>query len=619
MLTLLFISTLLLTSRASDEATVTIPCAARTLPEIATALSVEGRKVVCGAGVRDRGAVICLRSRSWSDACRAVEQGLDLRIRPHPDLPNTWLMEGDPEVTARETKLRSELAKVIEQAVAREIAPYRSSLNVPIHVLAERSLRLEQALALREKTDPEHKDPVTRRLAKESEALQEPGNPFNQVAARLATSTTRTVYEQAIRSPQAFRPVDIHRMANIPAICSLMLAEMACETEERISDSDAGSRESSAEDSLFLSAVRRVAAGEIAVWQSVRFDPPSLKTTVQQVYFIAGAHALRNGITVSVVDELGEAGLLRGLRERVPGPWTEEAEETVRWLATAQARADVSYSTSIGLASLSLLVEEWSKATGGEVVMELIPARDTLNLAPSRAPDESDGSGEAERGSKSIYVTSLAKTIGNPRDRTWSFRDSDGVLLVRNSLAFIDRTRPLPLGALLQLERSMKKPERSEGANGLYTLNQLSTFHSACTAGKSAALCESASYFRNLNIQSLTLGRFATIMRRLSKRERAEVVAKLHAENRCDIPMRVFSERDVEEIIAFMKATSLALENGTGDEAWIPGFAGALSTGILRLEMEGDNLNVEVVLRNRPLALGDSSLLSTTISPDIRP
>ena len=83
--------------------------------------------------------------------------------------------------------------------------------------------------------------------------------------------------------------------------------------------------------------------------------------------------------------------------------------------------------------------------------------------------------------------------------------------------------------------------------------------------------------------------------------------------------MRMFSQRDIEEIIATMKATSLASENGPGDEAWIPGFGSTLSAGILRIEKEESALKVELILRNRPLALGDSSLLSTNIGPDIRP
>jgi hypothetical protein len=212
--------------------------------------------------------------------------------------------------------------------------------------------------------------------------------------------------------------------------------------------------------------------------------------------------------------------------------------------------------------------------------------------------------------------TSLAAKAGEGNGEAWSFAESEGALLVRNRLAFIDRTRSLPYSALLKLGRSVQGSGGAQISTQPFTLNELARFHTSCSPVANAEMAAVSSY-RGLDIANLTGGRFAIVLRRLSTRDRAIVVQQLDSVGRCDVPMRTFSDRDIQEILAALRANSLVTEDGSGDCTMIPGFARILWSGALRLER--DDAGLAVTLRATVPDLGEFDSVSTRIATDLRP
>ena len=93
--------------------------------------------------------------------------------------------------------------------------------------------------------------------------------------------------------------------------------------------------------------------------------------------------------------------------------------------------------------ALSSVIEQWAKTTGKDVVMELAPVGESLfygypNLPPLQA----------------LKLSVKASLI---RDDSWGMEYVDGVLVVRNRMAFLDRTADCPIGSIAHYLRTCAK------------------------------------------------------------------------------------------------------------------------------------------------------------------
>jgi hypothetical protein len=580
--------------RPAAESPITVATAALTFPEIARALSADGRTVVCGAGLTNRAAVVSLRGRSWEEARHAVSLALGVRIRPHPDSPRSWLMEADPEVVSRERAMRMALAKRLQEAVEREIAPFRATFDQPVHKLVERSMRAQVALEEREKSDPRHIDSLTRRLALDVEALSNVGDPFTQIAARLSRTYTTADYEAAIRGPQPFQPVDIHRIADVSAVCRLMMEAMAREEANR--PRPPGPPEEGTGNPLFdehamVRLLERIAAGQITVFQRLYVSPTPFRVTVQQLYVVGGQAVFRHGIS-ALIDE-GDTRLERVI-DRMGGEakatLAADMGRTAYWLASKPANQSFTMPWTDEIACLSSLVEEWARQSGGDVVMELAPGSEGIGMLHS-----AETGGDADPPPSSIRATLVIAARAAP-GFPWCFSDSGGILVVRNPMAFVDRTRSIPFGPLLRLERERNRVSANGPAeSGPCTLTDLAGFHAACTPDESATLATCLSPYRGTDVQNLAATRFAEPLNRLAPQLQALAARRLNSTNTCDIPLTTFPIQVHHEITAALRAASLAQENGD-DSCWLPDFPRLLRSGVVRLTKDSRTLEVSLLI-----------------------
>jgi hypothetical protein len=114
--------------------------------------------------------------------------------------------------------------------------------------------------------------------------------------------------------------------------------------------------------------------------QRLRFDPGALRVTVQQFYVLGGMFGFRHGITAELRYADGIDGMLARIDEASAESLSESKHETARWLATPSALTELTIPAVNNVTSLSQLVELWAAKAGREVVMELAPLRESIDL-----------------------------------------------------------------------------------------------------------------------------------------------------------------------------------------------------------------------------------------------
>lgn len=119
---------------------VSFPCAMRTYPEIANALSVGGKHVECVASIRDRAALISLKSRSWDSATSALSKGLGIRFVPDDKDPVRVRMEADPAVDRLEKTLWQSYVSTADREIKEALQWFdryraKGSLDTPEQVM----------------------------------------------------------------------------------------------------------------------------------------------------------------------------------------------------------------------------------------------------------------------------------------------------------------------------------------------------------------------------------------------------------------------------------------------------------------------------------------------------
>jgi len=592
---------------------ITIGPTVISFPELARKLSVDGRTVVCASGLRESAAVISLKKRSWTETQELLGSGLDIRFSIKPESPNTWFMERDPAITEKDARLLHGLALLAKQKIGLEIGPYVKHLDEPIHLRLQRMLALQHELAQREKQNPKRSDEATKQMREELAEYSEDSDPFTAVAARIGYRFSGAAYDSAMRPPLAFQRVDIHRIADVKMISLIMIGELSREERdapipdengEVIVGDDFGA-------DVFKQILKDVAAGDIAVFNRLHFDPAALRMTLQQMYVLAGKYSFREGVTVQLLDDNGYEGVLTHIGDEGRKQFESDHYKTKEWAKTAPAKRIFDLPTGLQVTSLSQAIEGWAK-DGSEVIMELAEYREELNGMEVSSDRTSD--------TQPLKSISLAQIVNSERLAIpWSFTEHKGVLLVRNPMSFLDHLQPIPLAALLRLEAEVTPKTGGPRVGWDLRLSEIVGFQQSVSPAHNAALGLSGGLYRGVPIRVLSEARFATILRRLTPRQLEVLELQLEAKGEAWVPMSMFAPRDLLELTASLRAQALSQETDDGfDLIFTPEFDRVLATSTLKLTRSDRELLITLVRPIKEKGEPDN-ITSVAIAAGLRP
>ena len=422
--------------RGAEEPRLTLGPGAFTFPEIAGKLSAQGRSVRLARGLENRAAFVYLKQRPWSEARAVLAAGLDLRFREPAQGHSAWLIERDPVVLARERRWRVQLTRNLlaqlewkvgaQEALAREFAGWTVE-----RIKAEEKRLAQQFVAVPE-DDPRRAILFAQlqRLCSAAEALSASG--------RLVRPWLRELLRRS--------PVDL--VQSREALTLTPVAQWPADLITAAIDEAAARQRRVLEPEIVLSGLRFQRDGGMGV-------APVLLLISPRDPFAASIDSLGTGVHPRVDpdgrDYLAEAVFV-GV-SRPDAPLQGLGQDAVAWLAREQGATDAVLKSErvrrpfrsgsvLPLNSLSQLVESWSRAADAEAVMEVLPGAEGLDRplgGSSRSPEGRE--------------FTLAKLWA--RGGEWMLGEQHGVLLVRDSLAFVDRAVEFPLPALLRLERSV--------------------------------------------------------------------------------------------------------------------------------------------------------------------
>ncbi|MCS7208216.1 MAG: hypothetical protein NZ874_01450 [Fimbriimonadales bacterium] len=79
-------------------------------------MSVGDKRVECAPALKQRLALVHLRSREWQQVRELLESALEVRFRPLNEEQNRWVLEPDPEVARRNLRLREQFAQRVQKS-----------------------------------------------------------------------------------------------------------------------------------------------------------------------------------------------------------------------------------------------------------------------------------------------------------------------------------------------------------------------------------------------------------------------------------------------------------------------------------------------------------------------
>lgn len=473
---LFFLGLLLPAAATTAEPPVSLPAGALTFPELARRLSAPGREVTCDRRLRKRAAFLLLKPRPWPAVQRVLASSLDLRFEPVG--AGSWQMRPDPGVEKREREWLERYVAYFRGCVDRLVAERRrkyESRSRPAWV-AEREEQRGRLAALEEQAragveiSREEYD-RTRASVGELDALLSP-----------ATGALLRTLQGDWPARELLRRRWLLSTGPSPRLPALHLAE------------------ADLKESWSASLPFRV--GFLEIWQEdvdrawAQLDRRPYDWAVQGVAYdpvrcrLTGAFRLTSPDDCLEWDVSLEPASLAGVEVDAGGVFAalgpeaeawlrRERQATERFLETERARR--AFSTGGEARDLSERVEQWARAEDAEAVMELWPERETrYQGAPAGfAMGWAAGADpETPVSLRRLFTGLEGAGVNVPADRwnvpeqarfyarelpEWSLREQEGVLVVSNRLAFLDRLREMPLGPLLDLERRLQPPEGRSG------------------------------------------------------------------------------------------------------------------------------------------------------------
>ncbi|CUU10139.1 hypothetical protein GBSOP10_10641 [Armatimonadetes bacterium GBS] len=130
---------LLVSLFAQEGEQITIPPQIMTYEQLARLLTTPERPVYAEDSLKRRAILIHLKERSWDEARRLLEYGLELQIRQYSDDQGNpyWLIERDPETAKRDARFFDQYVRVVTQQIQDDLKRYDALLAQPLKSLQE--------------------------------------------------------------------------------------------------------------------------------------------------------------------------------------------------------------------------------------------------------------------------------------------------------------------------------------------------------------------------------------------------------------------------------------------------------------------------------------------------
>jgi hypothetical protein len=430
-------------AHASPDSSVHVELGTYTFPELAQKLSTDGRTVTCAPSLRNRAALVRLNNRTWDDAVKILSAGLDVRFEHKEAAKESWEMSRDQDVAARERRWRRTLMNALRDELNWKIDS-RLTIAGGYGDLYRQYEPLYEALEKARQEDG--RDSHSPRIKQAEEAVRSSDQKFlpqawlAELVLRAGLSGDLT---DLIARDTPLHPVNLSQVADLDSLKAAWAVAHHLPGEPYQLDK--------------LLALHPLPS-DFGAYIGLAFDPFGFALSVQVALFGDRKLDYPNGM-FAAIGPISIASLFSGYhdneRTNYAGlgaeavEWlTRERESTESFLGSPAARQAVEWRKERSPDCVSDFVAEWSAQSDHDVVMELSPARERLDIA-------------GVRGSQDIRPRARYTLAGLDVSRSfWTFVDVAGALAVKDRVAFVDRACEYPFESFLKLDRKLGK--RSE-------------------------------------------------------------------------------------------------------------------------------------------------------------
>lgn len=569
-----------------------------TFPEIAQKLSVGGHKVTCAPALEQYAAYVYVKNRAWDKASRLLQQGLQIQMRPGKDDPNSFTMEWDSDTRRRERAWLSRFAGNLAQFLQEQVAVRAGYLKLPPETLKQQYESANAEIGEYEKNDPSVKNAPLRirQLIKQSHDMTYVASE-NSIEQRLdlawAQNNLPSVGDvlEMVRRGSVYHIQDITQVPP-PLLSSIMTKHYPPEPGIKRPDirylvgawklgSSAlgvGIHTYMALSSLNGFGTSLHSAIEAYVPPNVQDEKPLLQFVFAGVPEDADEHRF-NG--------LGKPAL----------QWLQAEQKQTRATLKETRLQDVPlFDLNDGRGDQSRRLETWSRKSDTEVIIVLWPQREAVSpRAPRPQPAADAGSDTYDPASP------------------WMLHKTEGVLCIRNAMAFLDRERVLPTAALIQYMRSepsalaiatpTSKTEPAKTEPAAPAVSAYEKLRDYCKAAANTPVPfwqypSGLSYYRDLNASLLdqTIGAMF-LWERLPPKERTALLeqarkAPANTGNSASMPLTHFNPRDRAKLARILQGWGMEYAQSS-----LPGFADALSGCMLSARVLSTGANKPYLVR----------------------
>ncbi len=625
----------------SPEGKYTVPPQVLTYAEFAQLLSTPTRQVEAHTNLRQKGILIALTNRSWDDLRRLTEYGLEVqfvKVR-EADGVEYWRIVRAPEAERRDTQLFNRYVQIAHQQIIDQLRQYDSWFGRPREEVKKEWKQIEQEW-----------EQVQHIITSEIEAIEDIWEfRINPQIQRVWSRWFDGLWVQSLDGYVMFqwmrkRWTEAHTR-------QLIRERMVVVQQYLVSGFPGIITEGDLRDFLKSVPESELVAYDWAI--GVVSWSAELRRAFPYCDIVAphdeGTEWMLFPICLRV-EPLSNDELWRQLGKEAEAYLNDLAQHQ-KSLAQEPTLNKPFRATQAN--TLSQVLEAWAKAHEREIVMELAPERERVfgsadanwTLAGLTQPDFSAWLQENTVWPK-LYAFVTWSSLREPAytDKTfhevahsllensvprWYYETHDGVLMVRNPLAFLDRQYTYPLDALFALERALPQvgddPHRLIEVLGAFATSVLRQPDQA----PALANYRAGAHLKGglMEVPALVL------LASLPKEERQRLLRRLEADEKVRIPFQRAGTERLDAFTRFWRRTahydSESSEPFGMRYAWHPRFTACLRQSHLVLELNSEGnwvFSVEISLlmpdRSRSEeteSLGEleiSTLLSETAGDD---
>ncbi len=577
----------------SPSGEYTIPPQVMTYAELAQLLSTPARKVEVHSELRQKGVLIALKERSWDDLRHLLEYGLEIQFvkQETEDGLERWQIMRHPDAKKRDTLLFDRYVRLAHDRLTTQLRQFDEWFGRPREALKQ---ELEQ-MELKSLGD----------FLNEADSWQEA-----RIPAQVQSDWTRFLDGLWVQSLDGYVMLQwMRRNWNEPLTRQLIRERMIIVQQPLAKGFPGIITEDDLRDFLKYVPESELMAYDWAI------GVVSWSAELRMVFpycDIVAPHAE------------GTQWMIFPLSLRVEPLswgelWQQLGKEAEAYLSELSARQE-SLKNEPALNkpfraeevnSLSQLLEAWAATHKREILMELAPERERIAPPPNAnwvlagltQPNFSDWLGDEANFPKS-YSLALFYTLREPAivDKTvyevifttldttvprWFYESHEGVLVVRNPLAFLDRQYTYPLDALFTLERAIPQigddPYRLIEVLGAFAWSLIRQPDHA-PALVEYRFCAKLGWFEKLPALAMIAS--------LPEQEKRRLVQRLQAGQEVRLSLQQVSRERLDAFTHFWRRTahysSSQSEPFGYRNAWHPRFTALLRQAYLVLKPDGD-------------------------------